>query len=121
MLFLSSMTHFGGDLSNLSDVPYCRQPPWNSFQVICAMVMNDYIERLVWRCCSCHHCHSRCCSCSKAARPHGCLHGIALDTRAACHACQQSLEPPVGWLQAYCNSKLCTLLAAKHMDRLLAR
>ncbi len=24
-------------------------------------------------------------------------------------------------LQAYCNSKLCTLLAAKHMDRLLAR
>ncbi|KAI7845479.1 hypothetical protein COHA_001027 [Chlorella ohadii] len=54
VLFLSSMTHIGGDLSDLTDVPYCRRPPWNTFA-------------------------------------------------------------------AYCNSKLCTLLAAKHMDRLLAR
>ena len=54
MLLLTSMTHFGGDLSDLSEVPYCRRQPFNSFQ-------------------------------------------------------------------AYANSKLCTLLAAKHLDRLFVR
>ena len=54
VLLLTSMTHFGGDLSDLSEVPYCRRQPFNSFQ-------------------------------------------------------------------AYANSKLCTLLAAKHLDRLFVR
>lgn len=53
VVLLSSMTHYGADLSDLSDVPYCRKR-WHSFQ-------------------------------------------------------------------AYCDSKLCTLLAAKHLDRLFAR
>jgi WW domain-containing oxidoreductase len=54
VLLLSSMTHFGGDLSDLSEVLYCRRQPFNTFQ-------------------------------------------------------------------AYANSKLCTLLAAKHLDRLFIR
>ena len=104
VLFLSSMTHFGGDLSNLSDVPYCRQLPWNSFQVSCAIGHHGCIERPVRRRCSCHHRHSRCCSCCKAARPHGCLHGMAfIGCLLPCLPCPAGLSTDLSFLLAGCR------------------
>lgn len=109
VLFLSSMTHFGGELSDLSDVPYCRRPPWNTFQVQRGAAVKWFAARRDGSCCQPPALPCRV-GCMQPQLLHAVLTAVLKNVPPA------SLPP-----QAYCNSKLCTLLAAKHMDRLFAR
>lgn len=86
------MTHFGGDLSDLTDAPYCRQR-WHSFQAYCNRCrLAGWSSMVLRRACSLPLPHA---TAGELSRAVPCL-------------------PP-------CCSKLAMLLAAKHLDRLLAR
>ena len=102
VLFLTSMTHFGADLaSDLSDVPYCRNQKWHSFQAyanskMCTLLAAKHMDSLFarwgrrggsWR-------QRRWCDGSFVLHRCGLVRGRSCSPPVLSHATTRSTPPP---------------------------